>query len=260
MLNKHRSVWDSNNPISAETLEKSRPAWRKALLNGDSDGVAQMVAAGIPVDFPIDAQGRSPLVDLALLQPNNPAQEQALTETARLLINSGAALSLSDYKGLVPADYALVSPNPLMAREIVLSTLRHGVHAGLAHPFRPNLDTLFALTVVQKDRIAMQDHFADNLHEIQQALKLSNRQNDPILMEAGAATVDFWKTLRPVEHKAMPNPSSALRQQFRRVAVMALPEDEREKGDHYSPEEIADAHDQYRFLEWRHAQNFRPLP
>jgi hypothetical protein len=257
MIHKNQPHRDDNNNISAQALEQLRPSWRKSLLAGDGDAVAQMVSAGVPVDFPIDDSSRSPLVELALIVPDSPAHEQALAETARFLINSGAALSLPDYKGLTPADYAMISPNPVLAREIVISTLRHEVNRGLVHSFRPRVETLFALTISRKDRIALQDNLSDNLYEIKDALKFANAKNDPLLLNLNPEILEFWNKLQPLNHEDMPAPSTALRQQFRRVSAMHTPEEGHEDHDTYSKDEIDDAQIQYKFLEWRHAQKFQ---
>ena len=258
MINKNQPSWDNNGRISAEALQQLQPSWRRAMLAGDSDAVAQMVAAGVPVDFPIEASSsRSPLADLALLRPDSQSHEQALAETARFLINSGAALTLPDYKGLTPADYAMVSPNPLLAREVVISTLRHEVDRGLVNSYRPRVETLFALTVTRPDRIAMQDNLADNLYEIKDALRFTKAKNDPLLLNMNRDVLAFWNKLEPLSHEDMPAPSTALRQQFRRVSAMNLPEDDRDGHEAFTREDIEEAEDQYRFLEWRHAQKFQ---
>lgn len=258
MIHKNQPSWDNNGRITAEALQQLRPSWRKALQSGDCDAVAQMVAAGVPVDFPSEeSSSRSPLIDLALIIPDNTAHEQALAETARFLINYGAALTLPDYKGLTPADYAMISPNPALAREVVISTLRHEVDRGLVNSFRPRVETLFALTVTRPDRIAMQDNLADNLHEIKAALKFSNAKNDPLLLNMNRDVLAFWNKLELLNHEDMPAPSTALRHQFRRVSAMNLSNDDRDGHEAFTREDIDEAQDQYRFLEWRHARKFQ---
>lgn len=258
MIHKNHPKWDNNGSISAEALRQVQPSWRKALIAGNSDAVAQMVAAGVPVDFPMDDDSsRSPLVELALIVPDSRAHEKALAETARFLINSNAALSLPDYKGLTPADYAMISPNPLLAREVVISTLRHEIDRGLVNSFRPRVEILFALTVTRQDRIAMQDNLADNLYEVKDALKFANAKNDPLLLNMNRDVLNFWHKLQPLNHEDMPAPSTALRQQFRRVSAMIVTEDGIDEKDDFTREQLDEAQDQYRILEWRHAQKFQ---
>lgn len=257
MIHKDQPSWDNNGSISAEALKKVQPSWRKALLAGDSETVAQMVAAGVPVDFPIDDSSRSPLVELALMLPNNKTHQTALAETAIFLINSGAALTLPDYKGLTPADYAMISPNPVLARAVVVSTLRHEIVRGLENSYKPRVEVLFSLAVPRQDRVAMQDNLSDNLHEIKDALRFSNAKNDPLLLNMNRDVLNFWHKLQPLNHEDMPAPSTALRQQFRRVAEILECGGGTQGHDQFSPEDLDSAQEQYKFLEWRHAQKFQ---
>lgn len=256
-MTKRTPAWDFED-ARAQNLKDSQPAWRNALLDGRVDVIDTMMKAGFNPDYPVGAEGRSPLIDIALIIPSGPAHEKALAEAARILINSGATLNLPDYKGLLPADYALISPNPLVAREIALSTLRNETLKGLEKPYRPQLGVLFCLTVMRSERVVLQDNIADNLAEIKECLQHKNLKEDPLLMAQDRENIDFWLNLTAPDHEDMPMASTSLRHQFRRVAAMIAQNEEDASSDResFSAESIEDAKSQLRFQEWRHAQNF----
>jgi hypothetical protein len=250
--------WDSEELGRAKKLQDSQPVWRRVLLGGQTDLIDSMMKAGFNADYPVGAEGRSPLIDLALTIPADPAHGEALAETARILVNSGATLTLPDFKGLLPADYALISPNPLVAREIFLATLRNETFKDLEKSYRPQLGVLFCLAVSRRERIALHANLVDNLAEIKDALHHKNIKADPLLMDHDRENIEFWLNFKTPAHENLPVASTALRQLFRRVAAMtAQAEDDEMTGrESFSEEDIENAKSQFRFQEWRHAQNF----
>ncbi|MGZ9109108.1 MAG: hypothetical protein ACXW4B_09840 [Micavibrio sp.] len=258
MTKKTPTAWDSDELGRVKKLKDSQPAWRSVLLSGQTDLIDSMMKAGFNADYPVGEEGRSPLIDLALTIPANPEHGEALAEAARILVNSGATLNLPDYKGLTPADYALISPNPLIAREILLATLRNETLKDLEKSYRPQLGVLFCLTVSRPERIAIRANLLDNLAEIKDALNHKNIKDDPLLMEQDRENLEYWLNFEPPAQEDLPAPSTALRQLFRRVAAMtAQAEDDELTGRQvFSAEDIENAKSHFRFQEWRHAQNF----
>lgn len=259
MRKKAPSQGNNNSDFGADAKQS---IWRSAILNGNVELLTPLLRDGFTANSPLNDLGRSPLIDIALLVPDNADHAEALAETARALINAGATLNLPDYKGLVPADYALASPNPLVARQIILSTMRNEIYKGLEKSYRPQLNVLFCLAMCKPERRALHDNIADNLVILREALRPEYVKEDPLLLAQETANFDFWNNLQIKDIEDCPKESAAMRQQFRRVAAMeALAHKENTANKEVvSVEELAEEQNQYRFLEWRHAKIFHIQP
>lgn len=249
-MSKKASVEDSMN--------YSQKFWRDTIMNGEAELVTPLMRDGFTPDSPISDLGRSPLIDLCLIEPDNHAHAKALAETARVLINAGATLNLPDYKGLVPADYALASPNPLVARQVVLATLRNEVHHGLENSYNPQIHVLFCLAMCKPERQMLHRNITRNLDVVRGALQPNAIKADPLLLAVNRDTLDFWQTFCLQDMAEYPTESSAMRQQFRKVASLeALAEAENTPHKEVvSPAELEEEQSKYRMLEWRHARIF----
>ncbi len=255
-MSKKTPSKDFNHQDPGSEIKQS--IWRSVILNGNAELLIPLLRDGFTANSPIDDLGRSPLIDIALTVPRNTDHGEALAETARALIHAGATLNLPDYKGLVPADYALASPNPLVARQIILSTMRNEIYKGLEKSYRPQLDVLFCLAMCKPERRALHDNISDNLATLREALRPEYVKEDPLLLAQETTNFDFWNTLQIKDREDYPTESAAMRQQFRKVAAMeALCRQENApQKEIISVADLAEEQSKYRFLEWRHAKIF----
>lgn len=243
----------------ADSMDGKQAIWRSCILNGSVELLTPLLRDGFTPDSPISDLGRSPLIDLCLMIPDDQQHAAALAETARILINAGATLTLPDYKGLVPADYALASPNPLVARQVILSTLRNETYRGLEKSYRPQIDVLFCLAMCKPERRALYDYITDNLGVLRDALRPEAIKDDPLLVAQDQSNIDFWQNLCLKEMEEYPTESSAMRRQFRHVSALesVIREENTPEKEVISTARLAEEQSKYRLLEWQHAQIFR---
>ena len=242
--------WDNHRKMFDEALTRSM--WSACVTQGLTSLVNQNLDDGTSPDHPVNDDMHSPLRALAVQTPSHAVQSKSQIETARLLIARGATLTLTDYKGLLPADYAMICPNPSMAATIVMATLRHQRDRGLIRPFRPRLDILFSTMPLTDARMAAHTHLDRNIPMIQAVLR---HDGPDALPEPDMA---YWFALGTPTLSSLPRPPNALREQFHEVQKLIgyqSPDPTRYKTKLETLIQEEKAH--LRLLEWQTAQKLR---
>ena len=185
-------------------------AWTKAVTSGDIEQIERLLRQDIHPDQPLNIEGMTGLQYLIKTPPMHEAQTINLGKTASALINAGAALSIPDYRGLLPADYAMCSPNDLVCQNVVLSTLRQQGQKG-QDLFRPAYDRLFA-TFSQRngDRLHAWNDLLANAEIIGQYIETLCHQDggDPLLQDMSMDDYSFWsEPARGLVLNGLPAPS-----------------------------------------------------
>lgn len=241
--------WNNHRKMFDEAL--SLGMWSACVSEGLSFLVAKNLDDGLSPDQPANDDMHLPLHILALQTPAHAVQAKGHIETARLLIARGATLTLPDHKGLLPADYAMIGPNPSMAATIILATLRHQHDRNILNPFRPRFDILFATMPLPDARAAAHAHLERNIPVIKAALQ-HGPHNLPDVDTA------YWLALTTPALSSLPRPPNALREQFhavQRLIGSQSPDPMRYKTKLATFIQEEKAH--LRFLEWQTAQKLR---
>lgn len=110
------------------------------LLNGKMAGWEQ-----ISPNFSPTEGGTSPISYMAQ-QEQLPQFYLQQRLTAHALIAAGAELRVPDARGLLPADYALMSPNTELVKEVVIATIEQFENRKGGQPYKPNIMAYFAST------------------------------------------------------------------------------------------------------------------
>lgn len=201
-------------------VETNRAIWKAYLLMGDANMVWQMSNNDFIADDPLGDDMRSPLIDLALHIPKNKTHGQKLAETTRALISRGASLHIPDFKGLLPVDYALTGPNPLVAEELFINTLRGNfLDQNLNQPYRPNLKILFCTTPDMERRQAYQNLLASG-SALRNRFNRTVSDGDPYILGLKQEEHEFWGSFVPPPLGILPKAPEKLTRQFHKIAVI----------------------------------------
>ena len=232
--------------------------WGASICAGRVFMVQTALAQGIHPDTPVDRYGTRPLEALSLEHHTSIRENEGRLLVAHMLIEAGATLNVCDHKFLAPADYAMISPIPSIAAKIVMATIESRIRNGIAEPFRPKLDIMFATIPQDAERILALKHLRANRAEIYHTILLDrkNRENSPLL-QLTQGEIEYWNALNPRDID-LPRASAALREKFEDAARLRamLPDD---PGQYSSKTKavlglLEETENEYRHLEWRTAR------
>lgn len=248
---------------ACQRKETARPGWKTDLLRGNWRKVKTLVGEEVfKPDDPVDENGRSPLIDLALQKPLDEGHIHSLAFTAHILLEAGAVLNLKDYKGLYPADYALISPNCFLAQKILLSTVHNFSRTTYAgKPYRPALEALFAVMPGDTQRNDAYENLLINTFAFGKTLHRAIEDHDGKLAPLPKNEVLFWQSYSPPQLETLPDPSGLTIlfenvTTFQRERDMARDQGDREMDEIFDNEEL-----NLRFMQWLRTKDLpRPGP
>ncbi|MBI2234544.1 MAG: hypothetical protein HYU57_06120 [Micavibrio aeruginosavorus] len=233
--------------------------WKASIITGSPLLVEATLKDGVSPDTPLPDESCHPLVSLSRLVPKTMQEATNHTKVAKCLIDHEAKLNIRDYKGLLPADYALLSVNTALAREIVLSTLRLGAERNAGWLYRPNTRALFsAIPAAERDNAFT--ILRRNIEAVSNGLEQAMLRGDYKLQDLPRPEIDYWRKAKAQPLENLPGPTSAMTAQFNEVTRMAKA---RSAGSllndkKISREDLEAAQDKMRYLEWEHARKFKP--
>lgn len=236
--------------------ESLTAVWRASILTGQTMLVEAALKDDFTPDTPLDDEGRPPLVSIARTIPKNPEEATGLADVARLLIDRGAILNLRDRCGLLPADHALFSPVPAVAREIVLGTLRHNSQRRAEHYFRPNYKAIFAIIPNASVAAAARTNLIRNIETVKNSIHDAIAEGNWLLHDLPVHELHYWDNLKIPELRDLPLPADELRKAYLRVENH---KESRNQGNtKITRNDIEAAEDHARMLETQYCHQFKP--
>lgn len=233
--------------------------WKASIIAGSPLLVEAALKGGTSADTPLPGEACHPLMSLSRLIPKTMQEANNHIRVAKCLIDHDAKLNIMDYKGLLPADYALLSVNTGLSREIVLSTLRVSTERDSNWVYRPNIKALFS-TIRVEERESAHAVLERNLEAVRSGLEQAMLHGDHTLQYMPRTEIDFWNQAKAQPLQTLPGPTSAMVAQFDDVARMskARAAGSLLNSQRISREEFEAAQDKMRRLEWEHARKFKP--
>lgn len=258
---KLRRTLTKNSALLHEFMDDlaADAVWKASIIAGNPLLVEAALKGGTSADTPLSGEACHPLASLSRLIPKTMQEANNHIRVAKCLIDHDAKLNIMDYKGLLPADYALLSVNTELSREIVLSTLRVSTERDSNWVYRPNIKALFS-TIPAEGRESAYTVLKCNLEAVRNGLEQAMLHGDHTLQYMPRTEIDFWNQAKAQPLQTLPGPTSAMVAQFNDVARMskARAAGSLLNSQKISREEFEAAQDKMRRLEWEHARKFKP--
>lgn len=244
-------------------IKTNRALWKAFVLLGNVSQVESMLKAGFHPDDPLDADNsRSPLTDLATHVPDDEIHARNMAAVAKTLIRHGATLTARDHKRLLPLDYAIAGPNPYVCEELFINTLRDSSgNQKYNAPYRPRHNIIFATTVDETARHMIVHQMHINMISVRHRLNQAIAEREPLILDLPEAELEFWRRFSPPYHDALPLPSETLRDQFTKIASLAIQCNREETNSAQWAEtrkRLKTAQDEYQIMEWEIAGAMQP--
>lgn len=128
--------------------------WHDAIMSGDLQAVRLMLdKEKFSPSHATNMSGENPLTTLLLSTFCNGSDSYVdHFIIAQLLIEKGCEITVPDKYFMIPADYAMISPNAEAAKIVVASTLRQFAKSGRVHDYVPDATAFFATCGDQEKR------------------------------------------------------------------------------------------------------------
>lgn len=226
------SLWSSEERSRWEWMESHAKSWRAAIVSGDVERVEGFLIQGFSVDFPISPD-HSLLAELVMLPYAHPLHAKGLGEILSMLAEHSTELLYPNSIGLIPADFAMVSPNPEAAFRLLRVSLSHQLTQNAPRLFRPNIKSLFSTVPQDGRRRELHERLVSNIYLMQNHDII--RSDDFLKYGMSSDDLDYWDNLRAPTLDEMPIPPQALKDQFKTVMRMS---DEKEHPPELAAEKI----------------------